>query len=87
LLAKFDTLPRRHAQQVSRSPNDICIEFVGVAVGVSDFPHHLNDLTTALTVKHFIKFASEVIKINGVAIDGGRFFNNPRRGVWSSRPK
>jgi len=84
-LSKLHTPSRRDSQQISRPPDDIFIEFVGVAVGINNFPHHLNELTSAIIVQHLVELAGKVIEINCAAIDDECFFEQAPGGVIIER--
>lgn len=69
-LPQFDTLSRRYPQQIRRSPDDIGLKFISVAVRINNLPHHTNDLAATFFIKNFIKLAREVIKIDRIAVEG-----------------
>jgi hypothetical protein len=80
-LTKLNTPSGRNPQQISRSPYDILVKVVRVAVRIDNLPHHSNELTSAGIVQHFVEFAGKAIEIDRVAIDGDRFFEQATRGV------
>jgi hypothetical protein len=71
--------PRRHSQQISRSPNDILVKIVRGAVRIDNFPHRLNELTSAIIVQYFVELSGKAIEIDCVAIYGDCFFEQAPR--------
>jgi hypothetical protein len=79
LLTELHTSSGRDSQQISRSPNDILVKFVRGAVRIDNFPHHSNELASAIIVQRFVELASKAKEIDCVAIYGDRFFEQALR--------
>ena len=84
-MAKLHTPSGGHSQQISCSPDDILVVFVRGAIRIDNFPHHLNELTSALIVQNSVELTGETIEINCLAIDGDGFFEQAPGGVIIER--
>ena len=50
-MLEIDPVARRHAEEIGRTPNHVILELVDLAVGIDQFPHHLDDTKAALFVQ------------------------------------
>jgi hypothetical protein len=75
LLAKLDALARRNCQQVSRTPNDIVLEFVRTPINKNDLPHHPNDFAAAFVVENGIELTGKMVEISGAPVRRGSVVN------------
>src|ERR1700728_1707492 len=68
--AQIDPFARRHTEQIGGAPQQIILELVALAVGVDDFPHHLDDLSAAFFVQRAVEETGEMIKVDGFVLRG-----------------
>ena len=69
---EIDPVARRNTEEVRSTPHDIVLELADLAVGVDQFPHHLDDTEPALLVYRAHDDAGEMIEIDGLAFDARR---------------
>src|SRR5436190_16096161 len=64
LAAELDALARRYAEEIGRPPDQIALEFGDAAVGINDFPHHLDHPPATCLIERAIDEAREVIEVD-----------------------
>src|SRR3954471_23344732 len=66
-MLEVDTVARRHAEKVGRTPDHIVLELGDLAVGIDQLPHHLYDAKPALLIDRAHDDAGEMIEIDRLA--------------------